>query len=128
MSFAFVCAREDLQYLDDEPHETTGVMRRCDRCTTWAVAGYQCVTCEHEDVDPADQLSGHGPGMCEPPGDKACTGMTASWCPVHGDCACERPKNGLGGDLSDPGCPLHKPASTHGIAYDRGEHGIERPV
>ena len=45
-----------------------------------------------------------------------CTGLTAAWCPVHGDCACSRGRNeGLDCDLDDPKCPLHAPTSEHPI-------------
>jgi hypothetical protein len=37
-----------------------------------------------------------------------CTGLTASWCPIHGQCGC-----GEGGDLNNPTCPLHKTGSSH---------------
>lgn len=50
-----------------------------------------------------------------------CTGLTASWCPEHGDCTCPRKPDGEpipaeegGFDLSAPGCPLHDPESAHG--------------
>jgi hypothetical protein len=65
MSFAFVCAKQDDGAWPEDQHETVGVMRRCPRCDRNAVAGYQCETCEHEDVDPVDQLVGHGEGKCE---------------------------------------------------------------
>ena len=43
-----------------------------------------------------------------------CTGVTASWCPVHGDCVCARSESGAWVDgQCDPGCPLHAPASDH---------------
>lgn len=43
-----------------------------------------------------------------------CTGIAASWCPIHGDCTCPY----FGGDrrynLADvKGCPLHSTHSTH---------------
>lgn len=44
-----------------------------------------------------------------------CTGLTAQWCPIHGDCTC----HGLAEDgswtssMDDPNCPLHAPTSTH---------------
>ncbi len=42
-----------------------------------------------------------------------CEGLTARWCPVHGDCICE--------DVGDnPGCPLHSITSDH-AEYRRGE-------
>lgn len=37
-----------------------------------------------------------------------CTGVTASWCPVHGDCRCDPPT------LDSRLCPLHAPTSDHG--------------
>jgi hypothetical protein len=37
-----------------------------------------------------------------------CTGLTAMWCPLHGDCTCP---DGEPGD--DPGCPLHAPEAEH---------------
>lgn len=39
-----------------------------------------------------------------------CTGLAASWCPVHGDCACPEPDTSLDADA----CPLHSPRSAHG--------------
>ena len=42
-----------------------------------------------------------------------CTGITASWCPVCGDCKCERPSD-FAGDMDQPNCPLHALNSTHG--------------
>ena len=52
-----------------------------------------------------------------------CTGVTASWCPIHGDCTCPRhPLHGYTVDshdslepgMNDPACPLHAPDSEHG--------------
>jgi hypothetical protein len=54
-----------------------------------------------------------------------CTGISASYCPVHGDCTCPRHKIRDWDDIDlhpelvesggeDPDCPLHSPASTHG--------------
>ena len=37
-----------------------------------------------------------------------CTGLTARWCPVHGDCTCPQDS-----DLDSPDCPLHAPLSSH---------------
>lgn len=37
-----------------------------------------------------------------------CTGLSASWCPNHGNCVCA-------GELDDPRCPLHGHASNHPI-------------
>lgn len=39
-----------------------------------------------------------------------CTGTSASWCPVHGDCTCPEPNEAK----NDPGCPLHADQSAHG--------------
>jgi hypothetical protein len=44
-----------------------------------------------------------------------CTGVTATWCPVHGDCRCPRYEhNGYIPAMDDPDCPLHAPESLHG--------------
>ena len=43
-----------------------------------------------------------------PDGD-LCTGVSASWCPVCGDCRCREPET----RKDDPGCPLHSPRSRH---------------
>jgi hypothetical protein len=52
------------------------------------------------------------PGIEPPP---ECTGVTAVWCPIHGDCSCRRETNGgLDVDRDDPRCPLHAPDSAHG--------------
>jgi hypothetical protein len=45
----------------------------------------------------------------------ACTGTTAVWCPVHGDCACPRDAADER-TLDDARCSLHSPTSTHGDA------------
>lgn len=45
-----------------------------------------------------------------------CTGLTATWCPVHGDCACPELEGVWGSDgrsMSDPACPLHAITSDH---------------
>jgi len=42
-----------------------------------------------------------------------CTGVSARWCPVHGDCTCEP---GGDADLDEPDCPLHGTASDHAEA------------
>lgn len=41
--------------------------------------------------------------------ERACTGIAASWCPVHDDCACPAPEDAK----DDHSCPLHSPTSTH---------------
>lgn len=49
-----------------------------------------------------------------------CTGLTAVWCPVHGECTCpfedDNPDNGR--TLDDPACPLHAATSPHGTEDD----------
>lgn len=46
-----------------------------------------------------------------------CTGVTARWCPRHGDCTCPHPEDEPGNDeawhMASPGCPLHDPAGDH---------------
>jgi hypothetical protein len=42
-----------------------------------------------------------------------CTGLTASWCPIHGDCTCPDCSEAL----DDTDCRLHRATSTHpGVA------------
>ena len=50
-----------------------------------------------------------------------CSGISAGWCPIHGDCICpvdERGEHitmdGEGFGLDNPDCPLHAGNSTHG--------------
>lgn len=38
-----------------------------------------------------------------------CSGVSAGWCPIHGDCTCRDPD-----DKNDDDCPLHSAGSTHG--------------
>jgi hypothetical protein len=57
---------------------------------------------------------------------ETCTGLTASWCPIHGDCTCPRHGDAanpdtsegmrgevINGQMEDPSCPLHAPSSGH---------------
>jgi hypothetical protein len=48
----------------------------------------------------------------------ACTGVTAFWCPVHGDCTCEILDDGERPSMDDPLCPLHGPTG-HPLARKR---------
>ena len=48
----------------------------------------------------------------ERPG-RVCTGLTAFWCPLCGDCTCERREDGERDDMTAEGCPLHDMASPH---------------
>ena len=43
-------------------------------------------------------------------GESECTGVSSAWCPVHGDCTCDRE---IGLDSEE--CPLHSRFSTHRI-------------
>lgn len=45
-----------------------------------------------------------------------CTGVAATWCPLHGDCKCPRPLGDGLDDLNDRDCPLHSAASSHAEA------------
>lgn len=38
-----------------------------------------------------------------------CTGLTAAYCPIHGDCSCADREEAM----DDFNCPLHGPASDH---------------
>lgn len=44
-----------------------------------------------------------------------CTGLAATWCPLHGDCWCERREDGEV-RFSGLGCPLHSIDSPHATA------------
>lgn len=39
-----------------------------------------------------------------------CTGVSASWCPIHGDCSCVE---GSENYHNDDNCPLHSGSSNH---------------
>jgi hypothetical protein len=44
-----------------------------------------------------------------------CTGISARWCPIHGDCVCpEIPGSGGEIDMNSDACPLHSFSSRHG--------------
>jgi hypothetical protein len=49
--------------------------------------------------------------------ENSCTGLTARWCSVHGDCCCPQAPQQNGwhpvGSLNDPTCPLHGIDSDH---------------
>ena len=47
-----------------------------------------------------------------------CSGISAGWCPVHGDCTCPRDSTDTREEQSDD-CPLHGTFSNHGD--DEGE-------
>lgn len=77
-----------------------------------------------KDTDKAlcDQLSRHAIGLLT---DRAatvdgtiieyCTGIAATWCPIHGDCVCPRREDGeVEFDVNLVGCPLHGMTSDHG--------------
>jgi hypothetical protein len=51
---------------------------------------------------------------------EACTGVSASWCPVHGDCRCPRLDTGEREEESTT-CPLHGEKSTHGDDEERAQ-------
>lgn len=43
-----------------------------------------------------------------------CTGIAASWCPVHGDCTCPDINDETLDDVTeDSHCPLHAASSNH---------------
>lgn len=46
-----------------------------------------------------------------------CTGVAASWCPIHGDCGCERWDDGERKEDSAD-CQLHGPESDHAEGAD----------
>ena len=44
-----------------------------------------------------------------------CSGVSAVWCPIHGDCCCARSEDGDIYAMDDPDCPLHSRQSPHPI-------------
>lgn len=52
-----------------------------------------------------------------------CTGLTARWCPIHGNCTCgDEPKDlGWHEELDHPAntCPLHRAESDHAESETR---------
>ena len=52
-----------------------------------------------------------------------CTGASARWCPVCGDCTCGPRYEGAGADeertLDDDGCPLHGASPQHARSVSR---------
>lgn len=55
-----------------------------------------CEACREELIAKLQQVPG-------------CTGLTARWCPICGDCCCRENAS----DLDDPDCPLHGAFSRH---------------
>lgn len=71
----------------------------------------------HEACDVFQRAPDGGPSQkpcnCRPYlGAPECTGIAASWCPIHGDCNC--PDRETMGHLDGEDCPLHNHQSTHG--------------
>lgn len=58
--------------------------------------------------------------------DNTCTGITASWCPIHGDCTCPRHTEGamenevIDRKAEDHQCPLHSSDSEHAETPEPG--------
>jgi len=51
-----------------------------------------------------------------PDGVPECTGTTAVWCPICGDCSCKRDESGeFPEGQEDDSCPLHSKESAHGV-------------
>lgn len=57
-----------------------------------------------------------------PPSHPGCSGVSASWCPIHGDCTCPKDEEGCPIEenvgtasevVHDPECPLHGEESDH---------------
>lgn len=62
-------------------------------------AGYAHAFHDERDGEVVDM---HGIALCEQV-NASCTGLGASWCPVHGDCTCPEPSM----ERDHPTCPLH---------------------
>lgn len=48
----------------------------------------------------------------------ACSGISARWCPVHGDCICQAAEENDLPDLNHTDCPLHGTATDHGDMWE----------
>jgi hypothetical protein len=48
-----------------------------------------------------------------------CTGIAASWCPIHGDCTCPKDddERRIDDDWRGSRCALHGAASSHAEAF-----------
>lgn len=78
--------------------------------------------CTHESVDTFGSGAGRRVDVCmacevvmrfwNETEEVACTGITATYCPMHGDCTCDPGDDGTP-SLDDSGCPLHDPLSDH---------------
>lgn len=58
---------------------------------------------------------------------QSCTGLTATWCPVHGNCRCPE-VDGVGGPGDDPNCPLHATTSSHAANGPLADKLFGQPV
>lgn len=106
---------------------TLEVLRRCDAIVL--VPGWSVSTGTKAEVAEAHRLGlpvfGGGP---EPLSEvqqrlatwaaEKCTGMAASWCPLHGSCTCPRDAHGFREGC--PTCPLHSDTSKHAEEVDDG--------
>lgn len=83
---------------------TFATVRTCCDCGVLICGGpTRCLYC-------AAKLPTSAPGA-------ECTGIAASWCPVHGNCSCPRDEEGARTEnRSGVDCPLHGLASNHGDA------------
>jgi nitrite reductase/ring-hydroxylating ferredoxin subunit len=75
----------------------------------------------HPEDAPAIYWTSDGEPHAYGPDRRKCTGVSAAWCPIHGDCICVR--DGVA-DLDDPNCPLHNSASTHAEVEDAPESPV----
>lgn len=58
----------------------------------------------------------------------SCTGLTATWCPIHGECTCARTVDGDIPVMADSWCPLHKPNGDHPLKAVTSIVGRKRNV
>jgi hypothetical protein len=95
---------------------------RC-ACGKPAVAALLCADCIRLAREEFPTLLGQRI-VDRPPAEEArCTGLTATWCPNHGDCKCER--DGAGErTLCDERCPMHSTESSHAQGEVRRWHRL----
>lgn len=82
-----------------------------------------------QDVRPSEPAgsTNEGPGEdaafpehSAPPARVQCTGVSAAWCPIHGDCTCPEINADGERDMNDGDCPLHSASSDHAETTEEG--------
>lgn len=88
---------------------TPGCAMWLNRAPDLSLRGHPCVLEIDGQPGSAYRAAFAQPAPAVPP----CTGLTAVWCPVHGDCACPPNAQGAREPSDDFRCPLHAFDSPH---------------